>query len=95
MSKVLRLLAERTGLNEHSVWRIMLSASARYKTYQIPKRNGGSRLIAQPARKVKLLQRALIETTLTHLPVHEAATAYRRGVSIQRMPRVIQKADLY
>ncbi len=61
----------------------MTSAPVRYKEYLIPKRSGGLRQIAQPAREVKLLQRAFVSTFLTSLPVHQCATAYRVGLSIR------------
>jgi hypothetical protein len=51
--------------------------------YQIPKKTGGSREIAQPAREVKALQRVLEREFLSKLPVHPAAMAYRRGRSIR------------
>jgi hypothetical protein len=60
----------------------MISAPARYKVYEIPKKSGGSRKIAQPAREVKLLQRALVSVLLAKLPVHACATAYVEGSSI-------------
>jgi len=82
MSKILRLLSEHTGLHESIVRKIIATAPVRYKSYRIPKRSGGYREIAQPAREVKLLQRAFIETTLRNLPVHDAATAYRENTSI-------------
>ena len=41
------------------------------------------REIAQPAREVKLLQRVLIKGVLSDLPVHEAAMAYRNGISVR------------
>jgi len=41
------------------------------------------RQIAQPAREVKLLQRAFVSTFLTSLPIHQSATAYRAGSSIR------------
>lgn len=62
--------------------RTMLRAPMMYVSYEIPKRNGGVRLISHPAREVKLLQRALIRTLLDDLPIHSAATAYRKGKSI-------------
>ncbi len=40
-------------------------------------------MISQPAREVKLLQRALINVLLGKLAVHVAATAYRDGMSIK------------
>lgn len=55
---------------------IITSAPRRYKIYEIPKRNGGTRVIAQPARDLKILQRYLLDTKLHQFPVHPAATAY-------------------
>ena len=71
-----------TGLSEFSVARIISNAPSRYKTYLIDKKSGGKRLIAQPSREVKLLQRAFMRLVLAHLPVHEAAKAYQEGVSL-------------
>jgi hypothetical protein len=83
MSKILPILIRATGLGEHDILRIVGNAPVRYKTYIIPKRNGGERVISQPARELKALQRAISEEILSRLPVHSAATAYRTGVSIK------------
>jgi retron-type reverse transcriptase len=83
MSGIAQRLAVETGLLEHAVRKIMLRAPVRYKDYPIPKRNGGTRQISQPAREVKLVQRALVTILISGLPVHEAATAYRPGASIR------------
>lgn len=82
MSKLLPMLIAATGLNEHDVLRVLRNAPVRYKLYQIPKRRGGVRTIAQPAREVKALQRALVDGLLSRLPVHSSAMAYREGLSI-------------
>jgi RNA-directed DNA polymerase len=82
MSGIVQSLSIATGLRESLVHRVMATAPVRYKTYTIPKRNGERRLISQPAREVKLLQRALVEVLLKSLPVHPCATAYRTGSSI-------------
>ena len=72
-----------TGLAEHDVERIIRRAPDTYKTYAIDKRNGkGTREISQPAREVKILQKALVRR-LSHLPIHDAAMAYRGGISIR------------
>lgn len=81
MTTLLQQLVAHTGLRELDVLRTAMSAPERYKVYTIPKRNGGERIIAQPAREVKALQHALIDILLAELPVHSAATAYRRGLS--------------
>lgn len=60
------------------------TAPRRYKVYQIPKRDGKSfRTIAQPAPEVKLLQTVLMREVISKWPVHDAATAYIKGISIQ------------
>jgi hypothetical protein len=82
MSKILTYLSEETGLSEHLVHKIAMSAPRRYKVYSIPKRTGGERIIAQPAREVKVLQRALISGPLSELKIHPAVMSYRAGLSI-------------
>ena len=59
------------------------TAQYRYKVYKIPKRQSGQfRTIAQPSPEIKLIQRWLINTVLSKLPIHKAATAYRKNISI-------------
>lgn len=79
--------------------RIILTAPKRYKEYTIPKRHGGLRLIAQPSRELKALQRYLLEFKLNAFPVHSAATGYVSGKNIfdnaqaHRDNKVILKLD--
>lgn len=54
----------------------------RYKVYEIKKRNGGKRTIAQPSRQLKMLQRFVQKEFLWKLPVHKTAVAYRKKVGI-------------
>ncbi|MBL8656854.1 MAG: retron St85 family RNA-directed DNA polymerase [Altererythrobacter sp.] len=83
MSDLIALFVHETGLGEHDIRKIVATAPARYKTYAIKKRNGiDRRIISQPARELKLLQRTLIDAVLKNLPVHRSATAYRTGMSI-------------
>ncbi|RVJ12583.1 retron St85 family RNA-directed DNA polymerase [Sinorhizobium medicae] len=83
MAGIIEMLAIETAMDTSLVERIIRTAPIRYKTYQIPKRSGGYRTISQPAKEVKLLQRALIDVLLRKLPVHDTATAYREGLSIK------------
>lgn len=55
-----------------------------YKVYDIEKKSGGRRTIAQPARETKFLQRELILRLFSKLPVHNSAAAYRSGSSIKK-----------
>lgn len=60
------------------------TASNRYYVFSIPKRTGGERQIAHPARPLKAVQRWISSKYLSQLPVHKSATAYRRGSSIRK-----------
>lgn len=82
MSKLIQHLVIASGLGEGDVRAILETAPSRYKTYTIPKRNGGVRIISQPAKEVKYLQRIFMEEILARAPIHSAATAYRKGLSI-------------
>lgn len=70
------------GISASSARRVAATAAHRYKIYRIPKKKGGLRLVAQPAREVKALQRAIVTLLEPLLPIHAAATAYRAGSSI-------------
>jgi RNA-directed DNA polymerase len=83
MSFLIDLLISQSGLVQSDLEQLIKTAPRRYKVFEIPKRSGGMREIAQPAREVKMLQRIVVEHILTKLPVHEAARAYRKGISIR------------
>jgi len=83
MTELIEALVKETGLRTLDIKRIMLHAPEMYKAYEIDKRSGGKREIAQPTRAVKFVQRALVAILLDSLPVHECATAYRPGLSIR------------
>lgn len=71
------------GLDSAQLQRLVERAPHTYKIYSIPKRSGGSRIIAQPAKETKIIQRWLISTVFSRLPVHDCATAYSSGSSIK------------
>ena len=79
---ILERIAPETGLSKDYVALIARTATHRYKTYQIPKATGGIRTINHPARELKLLQFWLVSSIFSHLPVHPAAYAYRKGRNI-------------
>ncbi|MDN6885217.1 retron St85 family RNA-directed DNA polymerase [Variovorax sp. CAN2819] len=57
-------------------------AKTRCRKFSIPKKNGDTRQIIQPSVKVKPILLWLSLNILDSLPVHSAATAFRRGKSI-------------
>jgi RNA-directed DNA polymerase len=54
-----------------------------YVTFAIPKRSGGQRLIMAPKRRLKHLQRLLLEKLVAGLPVSQHAHGFRPGRSIR------------
>lgn len=72
-----------TGIPIAKIHRIALSSSRRYRTYYIPKRNGGRRQINHPGKELKAIQRWVVAAVIDRLPVHECAMAYKKGTSIR------------
>jgi RNA-directed DNA polymerase len=83
-SLLLAEFSKKLGLQLDVGYRIARTAPLRYKIFKIKKRNGGDRVIAQPAKEVKAFQRLLIDYLESKLPLHSAAMAYRKGISIRR-----------
>lgn len=82
-SPVLEQLLSQFNLSRYE-WDVFIkTAPYRYKKYKIPKRNGGSREIAQPSKALKIVQKYLLESVLKEMPVHEVATAYKKNTSIK------------
>jgi len=80
---LLEKLTKHTGLSHKQLEWYALTASKRYKSYQIPKRSGGFRTIHQPSKALKSIQRWINVNLLKLLPVHESATAYKKGASVR------------
>lgn len=85
---ILDLLNLETGASVKTLSRIISTAPRRYKVYQIPKRGGGTRTIAHPARELKLIQRVLLKSVLDNINVSEIATAYVKGRGIAHNARI-------
>ena len=85
---LLQRIAKITGLSEAYVARIISTASHRYRTYSIPKRKGGFRTIDHPSRHLKFLQRWLVRTVFSKLPVHNSVYSYKEDVSIRDHARL-------
>ena len=77
-------LVENLGMSFGDVSRVIASAPARYFVFEIPKRRGGTRTIAHPARELKAIQRYILQEKLSLFPVHQSATAYMEGHSIAK-----------
>jgi RNA-directed DNA polymerase len=98
MMDLIKKLAEKLKKNESEVTRFLARAPLKYRVYTIPKRTSGHRVIAQPSKELKEYQRAFL--SLWEFNIHDAAMAYREGLSIKdnanrhRHNRYLLKLDL-
>lgn len=84
MTTILKFASESLLMDSDELMAFALSAPHRYKKYIIRKRSGnGFRLIAQPAKEVKFIQRLILVELRKILPVHGAAMAYEKNVGIK------------
>lgn len=74
-------LAHILNISEQDTLRLILNAPYKYRVYTIPKRTHGRRVIAQPTKSVKKLQKSFLH--LYDFPVHSKCMAYRNGISIK------------
>jgi RNA-directed DNA polymerase len=87
ITNLIQTLSVELGLGSRDLLWIIATAPARYKVFEIPKRRGGTRTIAQPSRELKAIQRFVLENMLSELPVHSAATGYVAGRNIGQNAR--------
>jgi retron-type reverse transcriptase len=80
-------LAKAIGISLKELWFFAIhrerERQPHYVTFAIPKRSGGKRLIMAPKRRLKAIQRKLLELLVGKLPLSENAHAFRRGRSIR------------
>lgn len=79
---LLQRMAEDLAVLPSHLESIIRTAPLRYKVFEIPKKDGGVRQVAQPAREVKAIQQWVIREIGPKLPIHKSATAYVSGASI-------------
>jgi RNA-directed DNA polymerase len=83
LDMLIELLSRTANIPEAKLVSLSESASRRYKVYSIPKRNGGERVIEHPSRELKAIQRWIVRALISRFPIHESATAYRKGTGIR------------
>jgi RNA-directed DNA polymerase len=86
--KLYRSLCESLSITRSSLTRFSETAPNKYKVYTIPKRTSGQRVIAHPSKKLKFIQKALINELAVKLKSHDAAYAYKKNLSIKDNARV-------
>ncbi len=80
---LLERLSRQTGWSIERLLAFSASAGRRYKTFEVPKRSGGTRLIEQPARPVKAVQRWVVKALFEKYPIHRSAFGYRKQLSVR------------
>lgn len=81
---IFNLLSDSLFLSENELKNYVVTVPRRYKKFTIPKRNSTEqRLIAQPAREVKTLQRNALMVMKNYVPVHTCAHAYESNKNIK------------
>lgn len=72
-------LSAHTGIAGHYLWRLILKDHKSYKTFSIPKKRGGSRLIECPTPRLKVLQRWILDNVLERLETTPSSFGFETG----------------
>lgn len=88
---LIKLISNETGIDPNKLEKIAVSASHRYKIYQIPKKTGGLREISHPSKPLKFLQRWLIKEVFSKLPVHDSVFSYQKKINILHNAKIHSK----
>ena len=77
---ILEMLRIYVCLDDTHIENMVKKAQSTYKMYYIKKKNGGKRQIFHPSKETKVLQYALIDLFLNHIPISDCAKAYVSGL---------------
>jgi len=82
--------AKEARLSKDTIYRLSKYSTEYYKIYEIPKKSGGVRLIAQPSRMMKGIQGWILVKILNKLTPSVNSTGFRKGYNLLRnaMPHV-------
>jgi len=69
-------------ISESAIKKYVAYAQHYYFTYEIPKKSGGVRLIAQPNRELKAIQSWILRHILDKLFISDASKGFQKGESI-------------
>lgn len=83
MGKLLKAMSEIMQVNKDSLLLYSKSCTFRYKEYQIRKKNGGTRTVYQPSKRVKFLQKVLVKMLFDNCSTHRKAFAYQKNKGIK------------
>lgn len=90
---IIHHISQGTGLSEAYVFKLIRKAPYSYRTYDIPKKNGGTRRIDHPSSELKVIQSWVLDNILSHLPVHPSVFSYRKLVGISSHAEMHRKSN--
>ncbi|EPF6162139.1 retron St85 family RNA-directed DNA polymerase [Citrobacter sedlakii] len=79
---LIEYLAKVLLLESDFILKVASNANELYGKFPVPKKGGGTRVVYQPAKELKVLQRLLHDNVLSKLPIHPNAVAYQQGSSV-------------
>lgn len=79
---LIEYLAKVLLLEADFILKVANDANSHYGKFSVPKKGGGTRIVYQPSKELKVLQRLLHDNVLSKLPIHPNAVAYQQGSSV-------------
>lgn len=76
-------MCELIGFDKNYVYAISNGGKHFYRTFEIKKKNGGTRIIHEPLPNLKDIQRWILKNILDYVEVSPYAKAYRKGYSVK------------
>lgn len=70
-----------THVSKYTLYQLSEHSDKYYKTYDIPKKSGGTRTISQPSKKLKGLQSWILVNILNNLEVSNSSKGFEKGSS--------------
>lgn len=71
-----------TRVSKNLLWKLARASGSFYVEVTIPKKNGGTRQLACPSKKMKALQAWILRNILEKVKIHSSATAFIKGTNI-------------
>jgi RNA-directed DNA polymerase len=73
--------SEITHISKYTLFQLSKNSYKYYRTYNIPKKSGKSRIISQPSKKLKGLQSWILVNILNKLKVSDSCKGFEKGSS--------------
>jgi RNA-directed DNA polymerase len=80
---LIEYLSKNMLLDPSYIKSVAVTASKRYKKATIKKKDGSDRLIFQPSRELKAMQRVINKDILCKLPMHASVYSYKIGTNLR------------